>query len=116
MLLPMDLALKAVADPTRRAILRLVAAQEMTAGHIAARFTCTRPAISQHLQVLHQAELVTIRAEGRRRWYRAQPASLAEARAFLDEMWCVHLAELEQAADEAKGTARSRRSTTKAAR
>lgn len=96
----MDLALKALADPTRRAILRLVGESELTAGQIASHFPTSRPAISQHLRVLHDAALVTVRQDGTRRWYRAQPESLAEARAYLDEMWAVHLAELKAAAED----------------
>ena len=96
----MDLALKALSDPTRRAILRLVGGNEMTAGEIASQFSTSRPAISQHLTVLPDADLVAVRHEGTRRWYRAQPESLAEARAYLDEMWAVHLAALKTAAEQ----------------
>jgi DNA-binding transcriptional ArsR family regulator len=54
----MDAALKAIAEPRRRQILRLVARRELTAGEIAARFEITRPAVSQHLDVLkREAEL-----------------------------------------------------------
>lgn len=100
------MALRAIADPTRRAILRLVGDDEMTAGQIASRFTASRPAISQHLRVLEEADLVTVRRDGTRRWYRAQPASLAEVRAYLDELWRFHLDELKRAAEQEEWPAR----------
>ncbi len=77
----------ALAEPRRRAILRLVARDELPAGQIAAAFDVTRPAISQHLTVLKNAGLLVERREGTRRLYRARPEGLAELRDFLDEMW-----------------------------
>ncbi len=82
-----DDVLRAIAEPNRRAILGLVADDEMPAGEIAAHFAVTRPAISQHLGVLKSAGLVTERRVGTRRLYRARPEALAELRAFLAEMW-----------------------------
>ena len=63
----MEAALKAIAAPHRRTILRLVAETELAAGEIAANFELTRPAISQHLTVLKEAGLVTERRNGTRR-------------------------------------------------
>ncbi len=105
----MDLALKALADPTRRAILRLVGDNELTAGDIASHFDCSRPAVSKHLRVLAEADLVSVRQEGTRRWYRARPESLAEARAWIDEMWAIHLAELKAAAEREEWPDRARK-------
>lgn len=82
-----DDALRALAEPRRRAILRLVAHDELAAGEIAAAFDVTRPAVSQHLTVLKQAGLLTERRDGTRRLYRARPEGLAELRRLLDEMW-----------------------------
>jgi DNA-binding transcriptional ArsR family regulator len=82
-----DAALRALAEPRRRAILRLVAHDELPAGEIAAAFEVSRTAISQHVTVLKNAGLLTERREGTRRLYRARPAGLAGLRAFLDEMW-----------------------------
>ena len=65
-----DASLKAIAEPRRREILRLVRDDELTAGAIAAHFDVTRPAISQHLSVLRDAGLVVERRDGTRRWYR----------------------------------------------
>ena len=79
--------LRAIAEPNRRAILRLVAADEMAVGQIAAHFEVTRPAISQHLAVLREAGLVTERTAGTRHLYRARPEGLADLREFLATMW-----------------------------
>lgn len=82
-----DSALQAIAAPRRREILRLVRDRERTAGEIAAHFTVTRPAISQHLRVLRRAGLVAERRAGTRRFYRARPQALADVRAFLQGFW-----------------------------
>ena len=105
----MDEALKAVADPTRRAILRLVRDGELPAGKIAERFPgMTRPAVSQHLRVLSDAGLVDVRAEGNRRLYRWRPEGLSDAAAFLDEMWADKLTRLKLAAERAEWSERAR--------
>ncbi len=83
----MDAAARALGEPTRRAILRLVRDEEQTVSAIASNFGVSRPAISQHLRVLQDAELVTVRSEGTRRYYRARPEGLGELRAWLDEFW-----------------------------
>ena len=88
---PTDEVLRAIAEPRRREILRLVATGEMAAGEIAAAFDVTRTAISQHLTVLRNAGLVTERREGTRRLYRARPEGLAGLREFLDVMWASSL-------------------------
>src|SRR5258708_6179396 len=82
-----DEALRALAEPRRRAILRLVARDELAAGEIAAAFEVTRTAISQHLTVLKNAGLLAERRDGTRRLYRARPEGLAGLRQFLDDMW-----------------------------
>ncbi len=86
-----DEALKALAEPRRRAILRLVAHDELAAGEIAAAFEVTRTAVSQHLTVLKNAGLLTERRDGTRRLYRARTEGLAGLREFLDEMWATSL-------------------------
>lgn len=78
--------LRALAEPRRRAILRLVARTEMPAGEIAAAFDVTRPAISQHLAVLRAVGLVHERRDGTRRLYRTRFEGLAGLRALLDEL------------------------------
>lgn len=84
----MELALKAIAEPRRREILRLVVDRELTSGDIAGHFEdVSGPAISQHLRVLVEAGLVTVRRDGTRRWYRARPEGLEELREYLDAFW-----------------------------
>jgi DNA-binding transcriptional ArsR family regulator len=92
--------LKAIATPRRRRILGLVRDRERSAGEIAAQFEITRPAISQHLNVLKEAELVTERRIGTRRLYRARPEGLAELKEFLDEFWGERLDALKQEAEK----------------
>jgi DNA-binding transcriptional ArsR family regulator len=95
----MDDVLRALSAPTRREILRLVRDDEMTAGAIAARFTVSRPAVSEHLRVLRETGLVSERREGVRRLYRARPESLAQVRAYLDQFWDDGLDRLRLAAE-----------------
>jgi DNA-binding transcriptional ArsR family regulator len=83
----METALRALSDPGRRRILTLVRDEEHSAGEIAAQFTVSWPAVSQHLRVLKEAGLVTERREGTKRLYRARPEGLDDVRAFLDEFW-----------------------------
>jgi DNA-binding transcriptional ArsR family regulator len=104
----MEAALKAIAEPRRRAILRLVAARELPAGEIASHFRVSRPAISQHLGVLKRARLLTERRAGTQRFYSARPDALAELRTFIDSMWEDSL-ERERVARERAGRSRARR-------
>src|SRR5262245_44155569 len=87
----MDEALRALAEPRRRAILRPVARTELSAGEIAGCFDVTRTAVSQHLTVLKKAGLLTERRQATRRLYRARPEGLAGLREFLDQMWASSL-------------------------
>jgi len=98
----MDAQLRAIAEPRRREILRLVWSQERSAGEIAQRFDVTRPAISQHLAVLKEANLVTERRDGVRRLYRANTDTMAELRAFLDDYWTSGLERLRDVAEAAQ--------------
>jgi DNA-binding transcriptional ArsR family regulator len=86
-----DETLKALAEPRRREILRLVAQDELAAGEIAGAFEVSRTAVSQHLTVLKNAGLLDERRAGTRRLYRARPEGLAELRHFLDDMWASSL-------------------------
>jgi DNA-binding transcriptional ArsR family regulator len=105
---PADEVLRALAEPRRRAILRLVAHDELAAGEIAAAFDVTRPAISQHLTVLKAAGLVAERREGTRRLYRARPEGLAEVRELLDELWASSLDVARRLVEADRGVDRSR--------
>jgi len=95
----MDAALRAIAEPRRRDILRLIQDEERAAGEIASHFEVTRPAISQHLKVLSEAGLVEMRQEGTRRLYRARPEGLAALRGFLEAYWDESLRRLAKAAE-----------------
>jgi DNA-binding transcriptional ArsR family regulator len=95
-----EAALRAIAEPRRRTILRLVGSEELSAGEIASHFEVSRPAISQHLTVLKGAGLLSERREGTRRLYLARPEGLAELRDFLDEFWAEGLDRLKAAAEQ----------------
>ncbi len=95
----MEAALKAIAEPRRRRILTLVRDGELSAGEIAAHFDVSRPAVSQHLNVLKEAGLVSERRNGTRRLYRARPEGLGELRAFLDGFWDERLEALKREAE-----------------
>jgi DNA-binding transcriptional ArsR family regulator len=88
---PEDEVFRALADPRRRAIIRLVARDEMAAGDIARTFDVTRTAVSQHLTLLKSAHLLSERREGTRRLYRADARGLTELRRALDEIWASSL-------------------------
>lgn len=74
----MQTVFRAVADPTRRAILDCLATKEESVLNLAASFDITLPAVSQHLRVLQDAHLVTRRREGRRIFYQLNPEPLSE--------------------------------------
>ena len=95
----MEAVLKAIAAPRRRQILTLVRNEELSAGEIASHFDVTRPAVSQHLNVLKEAGLVTERRNGTRRLYRARPEGLGELKQFLEEFWGERLAALKREAE-----------------
>lgn len=96
----MEAALKAIAAPRRRQILTLVRDEELSAGEIASHFDVTRPAVSQHLNVLKEAGLVNERRNGTRRLYRARPEGLVELKQFLEEFWDVRLEALKREAEK----------------
>jgi DNA-binding transcriptional ArsR family regulator len=103
-----DTAFRALAEPRRREILKLVWNQELPAAQIAARFDdVTRSAVSQHLSVLREAELIVERRDGTRRLYRANHTQMDRLRQFLDEYWAGSLQRLQHLAESAereKGT------------
>jgi DNA-binding transcriptional ArsR family regulator len=95
-----EAALRAIAGPRRREILALVRDGELSAGEIAAQFDVTRPAISQHLNVLKEAGLVSERRNGTRRLYRARPEGLVELKQFLEAFWDERLGTLKREAEK----------------
>jgi DNA-binding transcriptional ArsR family regulator len=84
---PADAVLRALADPHRRQILRLVRDGELAAGQIASHFDATQQAVSHHLQVLAKAGLLSERRDGVRRLYALDPQALDPVREMLSELW-----------------------------
>jgi len=76
-------AFEALADPTRRRIIEMLADRELAAGEIARRFDMTPPAVSQHLKILRNAALVRVRNDAQRRMYALDPTGLAEFEQWL---------------------------------
>jgi DNA-binding transcriptional ArsR family regulator len=98
--------LKALGEPQRIAILRLVHEQELPAGEIANQFKTTRQAISQHLRLLTHVGLLEQRREGTRRLYRVHKQAFGELRTFLDVFWSDRLSVLKQHVETGKGAKR----------
>ena len=95
-------AIRVIAEPRRQELLRLCWQQERTAGELAGAFDITFGAVSQHLKVLRDADLVTVRRHGTRRYYRANRAALGPLGVYLETMWAGQvdrLAALAQAAE-----------------
>lgn len=95
----LDLQFGALADPTRRAIIRQVWSQDASAGEIAAKFDISRPAISRHLRVLRDSRLVQVRQEGTSRLYRADIDAFDRLRRQFESFWDHGLARLKQIAE-----------------
>ncbi|HEY5026514.1 MAG TPA: metalloregulator ArsR/SmtB family transcription factor [Acidimicrobiales bacterium] len=96
----MDAALRAIAEPHRREILRLVADNELAAGEIASHFELSRPAVSQHLRVLVEAGLLESRRDATRIIYSARPEGLDELREYLEVFWSTGLRRLKRAVEQ----------------
>jgi DNA-binding transcriptional ArsR family regulator len=75
---------QAIADPTRRAILLLLASQAMTAGTIAANFDTARPTVSKHLRILTECELLEQEKKGREVYYNLNPKKIKEIAEFIE--------------------------------
>ena len=97
-------SLQVIAEPRRRQILSLVWDRELSAGEIADRFDVTFGAVSQHLAVLREAGFVSVRADGNRRWYRADKDRLGPFRAVLESMWAQTLDRLVASIESEAGT------------
>lgn len=81
---------QAIADPTRRAILLLVASKSMTAGAIASNFDTARPTVSKHLKILTECELLEQKQDGREIYYQSNPEKMKEIDDFIEpfrKMW-----------------------------
>jgi DNA-binding transcriptional ArsR family regulator len=97
------LALQALGDPTRRAVLEQLRDGPRAVGEIAAQLPVSRPAVSQHLRILKEAGLVTERQNGTRHLYRVDPDGLAELREYLEGFWEEALASFKAAAEKEEG-------------
>ncbi|HNL39035.1 MAG TPA: metalloregulator ArsR/SmtB family transcription factor [Saprospiraceae bacterium] len=89
---------QAIADPTRRAILLLLASQSMTAGAIAANFDTARPTVSKHLQILTECELLLQEQQGREIHYHLNPLKMKDIADFIEpfrRMWDERFDQLE---------------------
>ena len=108
-------SLLAIADPTRRRIVELLAQRERTAGELVEEFDMSAPAISQHLKVLREAGLVTVRAEGQTRVQLLNPAGFDDLGAWLEKtrsVWSRRLDALERelrTEDEASAKAKKKK-------
>ena len=90
---------QAIADPTRRTILILVASHSMTAGAIASNFNLARPTVSKHLQILTECELLGQEQKGREIYYRLNPKKMKEIADFIEpfrQMWDDRFNKLEE--------------------
>lgn len=94
-----EVVLKAIAEPRRQEILRLIWQHERPAGEVAAHFEISRPAVSKHLRILREAGLVEERRDGTQRLYRARRERLAEVRTFLESFWDDGLAAIKESAE-----------------
>src|ERR687889_2023220 len=95
-------AVKVIAEPRRQEILRLCWQRERTAGELAGAFDITFGAVSQHLKVLREADLVTVRRHGTRRYYRANRVALGPLGAYLETMWAGQVDRLGSLAEAAE--------------
>jgi DNA-binding transcriptional ArsR family regulator len=98
---PSDEALRAIAHPSRRMMLRLVWDAERPASELAEAAGLSRPAASQHLKQLRAAGLVSVRVDANRRLYRADLDRVGEVAAFLDAFWAEPLQRLRAVAESA---------------
>lgn len=103
--------LTAAAEPNRRRILQLLASGPRSVNDVAAEFTSTRSAVSQHLLVLEGAGLVAAAKVGRKRIYRVLPSGLRRLQAEIDRFWTRELDLLVADADTLSTHARARRPT-----
>jgi DNA-binding transcriptional ArsR family regulator len=103
-----EAAIKALAEPNRVEILRLTRDQPRSVGEIAAYFDISLQAVSQHLQVLKEAGLVSEQREGARRLYAVQPDGLLAVRQFVEELWPARLNRLKRLAETKARNKRAR--------
>ena len=94
-----EVSLEALGDPTRRSVFELLRDGPRPVGELAAKLPVSRPAVSQHLRVLRNADLVRERVDGTRRFYSINADAVAELRAYFDEFWDRALAAFKEQAE-----------------
>lgn len=94
--------LDALGDPTRRAIVERLLRGPLPVGRLADGLPVSRPAVSQHLRVLREAQLVTVHAAGTRRIYALDPAGFATLRDYLERFWDVALAAFKEEVERSR--------------
>ena len=100
--MPEQMIFRAIADPTRRSIMTLLAQGEHSLGDIAANYEMTRPAVTKHLKILEQGGLIRVRAQGRERLHTLQPEALktvSDRLSFFSQFWDEKLENLKQAVE-----------------
>lgn len=108
----MESTFAVIAEPSRRAILGLLASSERSVGDIEARLRLPQPSVSKHLRVLREAGLVESRVEAQRRLYRIRPEPLREVDAWLAQFrrfWSAHVDALERHLDRMSPAPRPKR-------
>jgi len=93
---------RALADPTRRAVLEYLAGRPHGVNELVEHFDVTRPAISKHLRILREARVVRERREGRNRIYELNPEGLSALREYFDRFWTDALEAFKRAAEKPK--------------
>jgi DNA-binding transcriptional ArsR family regulator len=101
-----DAALKALAEPHRRAILQLVSHDPRSVGDIASHLDITTQAVSRHLKVLHEAGLVDEQHQGTRHLFMVNPDGFSAVQEFLADFWTQHLGQLRSTLQNPEGPAR----------
>ncbi len=98
-----QLAFTALSDPTRRVVFESLRKGPQTVSELAAQQPVSRPAVSQHLKVLHEAQLVTVKAEGRKRIYSLHPDGIQSLREYIDQFWTDALSAFQDEVNRRKG-------------
>ena len=103
---------QAIADPTRRQIINLIAQQSMNLNAIADNFEITRPAISNHIHILHECGIISISQVGRERYYKIQPENLREVSDWISQfrqLWEMKLDSFEEYLNKLQSKNKKRR-------
>lgn len=106
---------QAIADPTRRQIIHLLSGQRMRLNDVAGHFDMSRPAVSKHIRILAECELVSIRVEGRERYCQARPQKLKEVAAWVEQyepFWTMKLSELKNFVENGSANQRTAKQKT----